>query len=213
MPTLPKVDAVVTDPPWDQATMIQGSDDPRGLFAAVAPSINKARRAVIQLGCYTDPAFLAPIKMPFLRTCWLEYAVCSYRGRVLNTADVAYAYGEPLPSRQGARVIPGQCISTSRERDEETRGHGKNRTAKTVVETNARLAHPMPRHSKHVRWLVHWFSGPDEIVVDPFMGSGTTGVVCMSLSRKFVGIEIEPKYFDLCCKRIEAAQAQQRMFR
>lgn len=54
-------------------------------------------------------------------------------------------------------------------------------------------------------------SGPD-FVVDPFMGSGTTGVACMNLGRKFLGIEIEPKYFEIACRRIEDAQRQSRMF-
>jgi site-specific DNA-methyltransferase (adenine-specific) len=49
-------------------------------------------------------------------------------------------------------------------------------------------------------------------VFDPFMGSGTTGVACMQTGRKFVGVEIEPKYFDIACKRLDAAQAQHRLF-
>ena len=48
-------------------------------------------------------------------------------------------------------------------------------------------------------------------ILDPFMGSGTTGVACMNLGRKFIGIEIEPKYFDIACRRIEDAQRQQRL--
>jgi site-specific DNA-methyltransferase (adenine-specific) len=51
-----------------------------------------------------------------------------------------------------------------------------------------------------------------ETILDPFMGSGTTGVACMNLGRSFIGIEIEPKYFDIACERIENAQRQQRMF-
>ena len=53
---------------------------------------------------------------------------------------------------------------------------------------------------------------PDHVVLDPFMGSGTTGVACANLGRSFIGIEIEPKYFDIACKRIEAAYAQGRLF-
>jgi len=49
-------------------------------------------------------------------------------------------------------------------------------------------------------------------IVDPFMGSGTTGVACANLGRKFIGIEIEPKYFDIACERITAAYAQGRLF-
>jgi hypothetical protein len=40
------------------------------------------------------------------------------------------------------------------------------------------------------------------LVLDPFMGSGTTGVAAVKLGRKFIGIEIEPKYFDIACRRI-----------
>ena len=49
-------------------------------------------------------------------------------------------------------------------------------------------------------------------VLDPFMGSGTTGVACANLGRSFIGIEREPKYFDIACRRIDDAQRQKRMF-
>ena len=51
-----------------------------------------------------------------------------------------------------------------------------------------------------------------ETVADPFMGSGTTGVACANMGKTFYGIEREPKYFDIACKRIEQAYAQQRLF-
>ena len=47
--------------------------------------------------------------------------------------------------------------------------------------------------------------------LDPFMGSGTTGVACANLGREFIGIEREPKYFDIACRRIEDAQRQGRL--
>jgi len=49
-------------------------------------------------------------------------------------------------------------------------------------------------------------------VLDPFMGSGSTGVAALKLGRKFIGIEIEPRYFDIACKRISEAWAQPRLF-
>ena len=49
-------------------------------------------------------------------------------------------------------------------------------------------------------------------ILDPFMGSGTTGVACMNLGRKFIGIEIEEKYFNIACERISQAQKQGRLF-
>jgi site-specific DNA-methyltransferase (adenine-specific)/modification methylase len=54
---------------------------------------------------------------------------------------------------------------------------------------------------------------PDaETILDPFMGSGTTGVACAKLGRSFIGIEIEPRYFDIACRRIEGAQRQSDLF-
>lgn len=50
------------------------------------------------------------------------------------------------------------------------------------------------------------------VVLDPFMGSGTTGVAAIQLGRKFIGIERDPKYFDIACKRIEQAVAQGQLF-
>jgi site-specific DNA-methyltransferase (adenine-specific) len=55
-------------------------------------------------------------------------------------------------------------------------------------------------------------SGPGDCVLDPFMGGGTTGAACAALGRRFIGIEIDPKYFEIACKRIEHAQRQQRLF-
>jgi site-specific DNA-methyltransferase (adenine-specific) len=55
-------------------------------------------------------------------------------------------------------------------------------------------------------------SAPAGLVLDPFMGSGTTGVAAVQLGRKFIGVELDPKYFDVACKRIDAAQRQEKLF-
>ena len=52
---------------------------------------------------------------------------------------------------------------------------------------------------------------PNSTILDPFMGSASTGIACLKLGRKFIGIELEPKYFDISCKRIEEALKQGRM--
>lgn len=56
--------------------------------------------------------------------------------------------------------------------------------------------------------IVTDYSRPNELVCDPFMGAGTTGVACMKEGRDFIGIEIDPAAFDIACKRIEDAQRQ-----
>lgn len=57
--------------------------------------------------------------------------------------------------------------------------------------------------------MVRWTEG---VVLDPFMGSGTTGVACSLLRRKFIGIELHEPYFDIACRRIEEAYKQPRLF-
>jgi len=52
----------------------------------------------------------------------------------------------------------------------------------------------------------------NQSILDPFMGSGTTGVACMNLNRKFIGIEIDENYFNIACERIDQAQRQGRLF-
>ena len=197
LPSLGEVDAVVTDPVWPNALPeLVGSDNPEQLFRSAAqyfPAV--ADRAAIQLGCNSDPRFLCgmPAEMPFFRVCWLEYAAPHYLGRLLYTGDIAYMYGTPPKSKKGAHVIPGKKTSVARYGTEVTKDQ-----------------HPCARRREHVEWLVHWFS--ERSVLDPFMGSGTTGVACAGLSREFIGIEIERKYFDVACERIEAAYDQQRLF-
>ena len=72
--------------------------------------------------------------------------------------------------------------------------------------------HPCSRAQIHFDWLVNWGSDGGQTACDPFMGSATTGVACVKLGRPFVGIEIDPRYFDLACRRIEDAQRQGDLF-
>lgn len=186
LPYLPKVDLVLTDPVWPDAIEdITGADRPAELFAEAAllfPGI--ATRLVVHLGCDSDPRFLlgVPTQLPFFRVCWLEYVRPHYKGRLMYGSDVAYVFGEPPPSKEGARVIPGRFIDTS----------SKGKEAE----------HPCPRHINHVKWLLKWFWGGPAGVLDPFMGSGTTARACKDMGIPFVGIEIEEKYCEIAAKRM-----------
>jgi len=62
-----------------------------------------------------------------------------------------------------------------------------------------------------MEWWMRYIVPPGGTVLDPFMGSGTTGVACVQTGRNFIGIEIDPGYFAIAQKRIEDAQAQMRM--
>jgi site-specific DNA-methyltransferase (adenine-specific) len=71
--------------------------------------------------------------------------------------------------------------------------------------------HPTQKPVRLVAKLCEASSFPGSTILDPFMGSGTTGVACANLGRKFIGIEIEPRYFDIACARIRLAYEQPRL--
>ena len=79
-------------------------------------------------------------------------------------------------------------------------------------ERNNGKQHPTQKPLDLMERIVKTSSKENGVILDPFMGSGTTGVACANLGRKFIGIEIEEKYFDIACKRIETAYSQPRLF-
>lgn len=189
-------DAIITDPVWPNVPkgLLNGSDDPLKLFKAVARHFPRlSARAVIQLGCDSDPRFLKvmPSSLLYLRTCWLKYCVPGYKGRLLNTGDVAYLFGSWPKSRPGRRVLPGEVTNTE---------------SKSIRLGNN---HPCPRRLSHVLWLVGWFA--DGPVLDPFMGSGTTAVAAERYGLPWVGIEIEERFCEIAANRIERERSQIRL--
>lgn len=72
--------------------------------------------------------------------------------------------------------------------------------------------HPTQKPVSLMKWVIEQRTAVDDIIFDPFMGSGTTGVACMQLGRKFIGCELDPDYFAIAEKRIKAAASQEIMF-
>lgn len=72
--------------------------------------------------------------------------------------------------------------------------------------------HPTQKPVGVMEWCLQQLPSDSKEILDPFMGSGTTGVACAKLGRKFIGIELEEKYFDIACKRIEEAYKQPDLF-
>ena len=71
--------------------------------------------------------------------------------------------------------------------------------------------HPTQKPVAVIKWCLSFL--PDaKTILDPFMGSGTTGVACVKTGRKFIGIELDPDYFDVACKRVREAYAQPDFF-
>jgi site-specific DNA-methyltransferase (adenine-specific) len=74
-------------------------------------------------------------------------------------------------------------------------------------ERDTSKSHPAQKPIALMAWCLGFITGPR--ILDPFMGSGTTGVACAQLGRPFIGVEIERRYFDIACARIDAAQRAQ----
>lgn len=179
LPVLPRVDAVITDPPYGLAEKLQGGTWGKKFkgendWDAKAPdaSMFGSVPSIVWGGNY--------IGLPPSR-CWL---VWYKRDAVKTMADCELAWTN---FDANSRVFDW-----------------------TIAATNAeRVNHPTQKPVALMRWCV---SKTDGDVLDPFMGSGTTGVACANLGRKFIGIEIEPKYFDIACERITNAYRQEKLF-
>lgn len=80
--------------------------------------------------------------------------------------------------------------------------------ASRISENDGKVAHPNQKPISLMEWCVLRATNPGDTVFDPFMGSGTIGVACMRLGRNYVGCEIEPRYFEVAERRINAASLQ-----
>ncbi|MEE3503856.1 DNA methyltransferase [Acidiphilium acidophilum] len=187
------IDVILTDPVWPNcpAGLIPGSEDPYGLWRDTMNLLPRIRRLITVLRCDCDPRFLAtvPDRLPFFRSIQLPFVMPLYIGRGLGGDELAHWFGAPVARGKGRNLVPG-------------RG--------PLVQPVHRPpnGHPCSRAQRHFDWLVDWTSDPGEIICDPFLGSGTTGVACAKFGRRFIGIEIDPRYFDIACQRIEQTHSQ-----
>ena len=205
LPSLNGVQTTITDPVWPNASpALVGSDDPYQLFAEEM-ALLQSQRLAVQIGCDSDPRFLSgvPPRLAFFRVVHMEYVRPNYKGRLLDTSNAAYLFGEspaaddagylfgkPPESREGGRVIPGRVIATSV-------GDGNRNQADYGI-----TKHPTPRKLEHVKWLVSRWSDPDDTILDPFMGGGTTLVAAKHLGHRAIGIEIEERWCELAAHRL-----------
>lgn len=202
LPTLPKVDAVVTDPPygigWSKPFIANGNS--RAHDGIQNDDDCSARDFVLNWnGCRMAIVF-GSFQAPFPKgtkqvLIWhkpgdsgLFGTVAGYRRDV----EPIFLCGDwPKEPVKRSSVLRGKA---------DFRGHAAALTG----------SHP---HAKPVDLMEQLIAVTVVgVMLDPFMGSGTTGVACANLGRKFIGIEIERKYFDIACERISAAYAQGRLF-
>ena len=207
LPTLGKVDAVVTDPPYGieyvsawrkrgPTEMLQADDDaPVETVLPMADRLNDG--GALYLATRFDVA-----------AQWNEAIRAA--GLVLKTPiywDKGNHTSGDLEGDYGAQVEIFLFAHKGRHKL-----RGPRRANLWHVPRDPAGEHPTPKPVGLIERMVTCSTDSGASVLDPFMGSGTTGVACANLGRKFIGIEIEPKYFDIACERITAAYAQRRLF-
>jgi site-specific DNA-methyltransferase (adenine-specific)/modification methylase len=193
LPTLGKVDAVVTDPPYGIGEAA-GKNASRGHLAVAKDygvdswddqtaddAVALCRSISLQQIIFGGNYYAMPPA-----SCWL---VWDKENGANDFADCELAWTNlPIAVRRIRYMWNGMLRANKEKRGD----------------------HPTQKPVGVMQWAINFTKG--STVLDPFMGSGTTGVACANLGRKFIGIEIEPKYFDIACERIAAAYAQGRLF-
>jgi site-specific DNA-methyltransferase (adenine-specific) len=98
------------------------------------------------------------------------------------------------PVQEDDATVPAQRVYTQKVRDGQPR------------------LHPTQKPVPLLKELLRDFTHPSDLILDPFMGSGSTGVACLDTGRRFVGIERDPDYFAAACQRIETVTRQGMLF-
>ena len=185
LPTLAagSVDAVVTDPPY-------GLDFRGNEWDNEIPEwLDKARRISKLVMFTTAPTTQWDYPRPDWVCCWNRHAAAS------RSSNGGFNHWSPILV-YGNRKIGVDVYETM--------------FGKTVNENNG-IEHPSPKPIELYKWILEVVTNPGDLILDPFMGSGTTGVACVQTGRRFIGIEIDPKYYAIAEKRIAEAQLQIRM--
>lgn len=188
LPTLPKVDAVITDPPYGigqdgGAQRTRGSKRTNGKCMGwdserPAKKVFDQMEAAGEVRIYWGGNYFADYLLP----------------------SMGWIYWE---KRMGGDFADGELAWTSMHRAlRQFSYYRKNRGDEHSTQKPVEL----------MRFCIELCRNVPQTILDPFMGSGTTGVAAIQMGRKFIGIEREPKYFDIACKRIEQAMAQGKLF-
>ena len=222
LPTLGKVDAVVTDPPY--AVSVAGSFQ-KGLpgkgtrrldfFAGDSDwaTMNRLVAEAIDLAILASPlsfaAWCGHRQIGFI-TKALEYS--GYSTRLLFWRKKC---PPPAPPGSGFSSAVECCVYGYKP----GRPWNGGQYELNVFETDnyrhgqpGKVDHPTQKPLQLIKWQVQRITATGNTILDPFMGSGTTGVAAVKMGRKFTGIEINEKYFDIACRRIDDALARPDMF-
>ena len=191
LPTLGRVDACITDPPYG-CNATTGRGGVYTGFAIAGDSSTVARDAIIEalpggvpMVLFGSPRVSRP-SVPHTLLIW-------WKGEHTGMGDLSFPW---KPDFEEIYII-GKRFSGARTTS----------VLKHHADTSSSRKHPTEKPVPLMVELVKKTTA--QTVLDPFMGSGTTGVACVELGRKFIGIELDEKYFDIACRRIEQAVRKQ----
>jgi site-specific DNA-methyltransferase (adenine-specific) len=215
LPTLGKVDHIITDPPYSERT--HAGHDAGKVIAG-----DGATRAALGYLALTEGAAIELADL-FAATCegwivWMTDAVLSPAiSKALQEAG-RYAFA-PLPYYHAGRSVrltgDGPCSWTDWIVVARTKALSKWGTLRGGYIAGEGWSDKERMGGKPTRLMqlvVQDYSRSGDLVCDPFMGAGTTGVACAREGRRFIGVEIDPAAFDIACRRIEEAQKQADLF-
>lgn len=222
MPLVGKVDSVITDPPYeehmhDRRTKVQRTDGYEAMheipFASIEGMRDEAAKLIVQASEGWALIFCTPEGIAPWRDA-IEAAGARYK------RACAWVKPDAMPQMNGQgpgyameNFVTAWCGSgVSR-----WNGGGRSNVFTHLTNPGSRIpvkngGHPTEKPISLMGELVMLFTNPAELICDPFMGSGSTGVAAVTHGRKFVGIENDPKWFDLACRRLNKAIAQADFF-
>jgi len=201
MPTLGKVDAVVTDPPYGIGWRTNSKKRNGG--------IRKHFTGKDEMPIIGDDKPFNPV--PFLvGKKQIMWGANNYSSHLQN--NYGWLVWDKRPNGERNTQSDAELAWTNFNKSVRThrqRWMGCMRDGEECPFVGGALVHPTQKPLALMRWCVNMTEG---LVLDPFMGSGTTLVACAKMGRKGIGIELEPKYFDIACRRVEEAYKQPDMF-
>ena len=212
LPGLPKVDAVITDPPYlglgdkIDVNFTSGVAARRNVNKTIGDPWTATLEWVPLAFCLSEKAFFSFCSFHFVSQ--LFSAVSSK-----PTALVTWAQSNAMPPVNNSPHYQTEfCWAFRKDKGVNwkklktiyniPRLQSGCMARERIVDESGQAIHPS---QKPIALIEHLLLDGLNSVLDPFLGTGTTGVACVNLGRKFIGIEIEEKYFDIACKRIEKA--------
>jgi site-specific DNA-methyltransferase (adenine-specific) len=206
MPGLDEVDSIITDPPYNPKTH-KGARSARSLAASRIDFESLTEEQFID---FCENSVRLAKRWVVMSCAWQHAALLEKAGIPLVRLGIWHK-PNGAPQFTGDRPGMGWEAVAILHREGRKRWNGGGHHAVWVCNVE-HGEHPTQKPLKLVMDWVAKFTDPGETILDPFMGSGTTGVACAKLGRRFIGIEKDPRYFDLACRRTTDACRQADMF-